>query len=249
MITSLVSMYERGAITADHLAAQCIQMIDPDDPGLVLSDLPNSILDRMLVYARRYQPDRMVSNYGESPTSDQVKATKNWIEDVQTMREGGKTTAEADWYQYEMEKRIVEILKSFAAPAGVNQYSLTIYQIAIEFAKRYEPDFNSMGRPLGGAGAGNRALTIYMANQLSKRIKAEKMDQVEMQFLHPADTESLIYKYNNQPIIATMPASGYPIPVYRFRQVSSQRFRPPFLGLPGDALHPQGLCKKQHNGH
>src|SRR5208337_4769451 len=55
------------------------------------------------------------------------------------------------------------------------------------------------GRPLGGAGAGNRALTIYMANQLSKRIKAEKIDQIEMQFLHPADTESLIYKYNNKP--------------------------------------------------
>ncbi len=53
-------MYEKGAITSDHLVAQCIQMIDPDDPGLVLSDLPNSILDRMLVYARRYQPDRMV---------------------------------------------------------------------------------------------------------------------------------------------------------------------------------------------
>jgi len=222
MITSFVSMYEKGAITSDHLVAQCIQMIDPDDPGLVLSDLPNSILDRMLVYARRYQPDRMVSNYGNLPTSDQVEAAKNWIDDLQTMREGGKTTAEADWYQYAMEERIVEILKSFAAPAGVNQYSLTIYQIAIEFAKRYELDFNRMGRPLGGDGAGNRALTIYMANQLSKRIKAEKIDQIEMEFLHPADTKSLIYTYNNKPIIATMPASGYPIPVYRLRQVSGQ---------------------------
>ena len=47
MITSLVSMYEKGAITADHLAAQCIHLIDPEDPGLVLSDLPNPILDRM----------------------------------------------------------------------------------------------------------------------------------------------------------------------------------------------------------
>ena len=36
MITSLVSMYEKGAITSDHFVAQCIHMIDPDDPGLVL---------------------------------------------------------------------------------------------------------------------------------------------------------------------------------------------------------------------
>ena len=52
MISSLVSMYEKGAITCGHPIAQCLQMIDPDDPGLVLSDLPNAILDRMLVYAR-----------------------------------------------------------------------------------------------------------------------------------------------------------------------------------------------------
>jgi hypothetical protein len=175
MINSLVSMYEKGAITADHLVAQCIHMIDPEDPGSVLSDLPDSILDRMLDYTRRYQPDRMISNYGTLPATDQVEAAKDWIEDLQAMRGGGKTTAEADWHQYKMEERIVEILKSFAAPVRVNRYSLSIYQIAIEFAKRYESDFNEMGRPIGGAGAGDRALTIYMANQLSKRIKAEKM--------------------------------------------------------------------------
>ena len=219
MISSLVSMYEKGAITCDHLIAQCLQMIDPDDPGLVLSDLPNAILDRMLVYARVYQPGRMVSNYGNMPTPDQVEAARNWIEDLQIMRDGGKTAAGSDWYQYEMEERIVEILKSLAAPVGTNQYALTIYQIAIEFAKRYEPDFKRMGRPLGGAGAGKRALTTYMANQLSKGIKAKRIVQIEMQFLHPADTESLIYKYNNKPIVATTHAAGYPIPVYRIRHV------------------------------
>ena len=218
MITSLVSMYEKGAITADHLVAQCIHMIDPDDPGLVLGDLPTSILDRMLAYTQRYQPNRMVSTYGILPATDQVEAAKSWIEDIRTMREGGKTTVEADWHQYKMEERIVDILKSFADPARLNQYSLTIYQIAIEFAQRYEPDFLKMGRPLGGAGAGNRALTIYMASQLSKRIKSGKTTQIEMQFLHPADIESLIYKYKDQQIIATTPAAGYPVPVYWLRQ-------------------------------
>jgi len=59
-----------------------------------------------------------------------------------------------------------------------------------------------------------------MANQLSKRIKAEKIEQIEMQFLHSVDTESLIYKYNNQQIVATTPAAGYPVPVYRLRQAT-----------------------------
>ena len=54
-----------------------------------------------------------------------------------------------------------------------------------------------------------------MANQLSKRIKAGKAREIEMLFLHPADTQSFVYKYKDQNIVATTPAAGYPIPVYR----------------------------------
>jgi hypothetical protein len=32
MKNSLVSMYEKGAITADHLVAQYIHMVNPDHP-------------------------------------------------------------------------------------------------------------------------------------------------------------------------------------------------------------------------
>ncbi len=72
------------------------------------------------------------------------------------MREGGETTAGADWHQYKMEERIMGILESIADPDQSHRYSLTIYQIAIEFAKRHESDFVKMGRPLGGTGAGKR---------------------------------------------------------------------------------------------
>jgi hypothetical protein len=89
-------MYEKGAITGDHLVAQCIHMIDPDDPGLVLSDLPNSISDRMLEYIRRYKPDRMISNYGILPATDQIEAAKIWIEDRLTPKAGARSNAEAD---------------------------------------------------------------------------------------------------------------------------------------------------------
>jgi hypothetical protein len=174
----------------------------------------------MLEYTRRYQPDRMVSNYGTVPAADQVESAKNWIEDLNTVREGGKTASGADWYHYRMEERIIDILKSFAFSAQSKQYSLAIYQIAIEYAKKYESDFENMGRPLGGVGAGNRALTTYMANQISKRIKAEQLKQIEMLFLHPADTQLLIYKYNNQEIVAATATARYPIPVYGLRQAN-----------------------------
>jgi hypothetical protein len=218
MISTIVSMYEEGAITADHLAAECIHMIDPHHPGSVLAELPEAVLDRILNYTRRYQPEQMLSSYGISPIFSKVEAARTWIEDFQRMREGSKTIAEEDWHRYKMEERVVEILRSFTAPNRVGGYILTIYQIAIEFAKRYESDFDAMGRPLGGVGAGYRALTVYMANQLSQRIKSGKIHQIEVLLLHPADTEFLLYKYKNESIfVMPSPALQSPIPVYRLR--------------------------------
>ena len=79
MIDTLVAMYKKGAITADHLVVQCLQMIDPKDPGLVLDSLPPGILSRMMHYACDYQPTRMLTNYGPAPAIDQVEAAKDWI--------------------------------------------------------------------------------------------------------------------------------------------------------------------------
>jgi len=44
MIETLVAMYEKGAITADHFVVQCLHMIDPKDPGAVLASVPPDIL-------------------------------------------------------------------------------------------------------------------------------------------------------------------------------------------------------------
>jgi hypothetical protein len=80
MIKRLVEMYQTGAITADHLVAECLHIVDPGHPELVLGMLPASILERMLKYARDYQPEAMRTNYGIAPAPDQVQAAKSWIE-------------------------------------------------------------------------------------------------------------------------------------------------------------------------
>ena len=96
MMTGLVAMYQKGAITADHLVAECLHRIDPEDPALVLNALPADILMRVLEYARGYRPGQMVSNYSVLPTADQVEAAKTWIEDVQTSKEIGILSSQAD---------------------------------------------------------------------------------------------------------------------------------------------------------
>ena len=66
MINDLVEMYESGKITAHHLAIECLQMIDPENPELVLHPLPTDVLDSMRQYIREYQPGRMKTNTGNT---------------------------------------------------------------------------------------------------------------------------------------------------------------------------------------
>jgi hypothetical protein len=80
MMNSLVTMYRKGMITADHLVVECLNMIDPEDPALVLGALPDEILARMLDLVRSYRPDGMVTNYGILPAIDQIEAARRWIE-------------------------------------------------------------------------------------------------------------------------------------------------------------------------
>jgi hypothetical protein len=76
----LAEMYQKGAITADHLVVECLHRLDPQHPEVVLRVLPSAVLERMLQYMREYQPERMRTNYGLQPAIDQVEAAKAWIE-------------------------------------------------------------------------------------------------------------------------------------------------------------------------
>jgi hypothetical protein len=78
MIRNLVEMYESGSITGYQVMMDCLQMLDPDNPNHVLSELPEEILDEMLAYARRYDPRRPHSATLIPPTEDQVRTAERW---------------------------------------------------------------------------------------------------------------------------------------------------------------------------
>jgi len=77
---SLVEKYQLGIITDDHLVVESLHMVDPENPGLVLSSLPDNILLQTLRFAREYENGRMVTNYGVLPAPDQILAARQWIE-------------------------------------------------------------------------------------------------------------------------------------------------------------------------
>lgn len=76
----LVRMYDKGAITAEHLAAESLHKLDPANPGLVLAALPRAVIECVVNYLDQYRPAAMKTNYGLPPAQDQVVAAKHWIE-------------------------------------------------------------------------------------------------------------------------------------------------------------------------
>jgi hypothetical protein len=96
MTTGLVAMYQKGAITADHLVAECLRRVDPENPALVLDSLPNEILLRMLEYAHQFRQGQMVSTYRFLPAIDQINAATVWIDEVQSSRSIGIVSSAAD---------------------------------------------------------------------------------------------------------------------------------------------------------
>ena len=81
MVDELIETYRDGAITGYQVMMNCLRMLDPNHPDLVLSRLPEEILEEMLDYARRYDPSCMRSIAGPPPAVDQVRAVRGWIEE------------------------------------------------------------------------------------------------------------------------------------------------------------------------
>jgi hypothetical protein len=78
-----------------------------------------------------------------------------------------------------------------------------------------------MGRPIGGAGAGDRSLTKYIATQLSQRIDSGTLRGIEQQFLFSADVKAFTFEYEDTDIVATPTEAGYPNSMYRLGQDSA----------------------------
>ena len=82
---------------------------------------------------------------------------------------------------------------------------LNAYQIAIAFRDRYSQEFQKIGKPIGGKGTGQQdSLAQYIALELSRRIKDNRITNIEGRFLYRGNLESLRYEYNGQIIESSL---------------------------------------------
>jgi hypothetical protein len=82
MTLSLLEKHSNGMLTDDQLAVESLNSLDPAEPGLALSDLPNHILRRVHRFATDGLHGNLVTNYGSLPKREQMLAATVWIEKV-----------------------------------------------------------------------------------------------------------------------------------------------------------------------
>jgi hypothetical protein len=77
---SLFEKYQLGMITDNELIVGCLNTVDPEHPEQALSSLPENILLRVFRFTKECGGRRLISNFGEIPSQDQILAAQHWIE-------------------------------------------------------------------------------------------------------------------------------------------------------------------------
>jgi hypothetical protein len=109
----------------------------------------------------------------------------------------------SQWDSLQMDRKISQILdvQSHDPTHHFGRPFLTPYQIAIAFQERHPQDFQTIGKPVGGKGTGQQdSLAQYIALELSRRIKDNKITNIDGRFLYRGNLSSLQYMSNGQTI-------------------------------------------------
>jgi hypothetical protein len=125
------------------------------------------------------------------------------------------------WDQHNIEDKIRAILA--AVPVNpkhsrAGRQFLTTYQIVLEFDRLHHNVVTLLGKPLGGKGTGQDALTIYFAGELAKRIADNRIMDIEIQFLAPQYINTIDFKINGSPMVATPHEANFTETFFRLKQ-------------------------------
>ena len=123
----------------------------------------------------------------------------------------------SQWDDLDMDVKISQILnvQSHDPAHHFGRPFLTPYQIAIRFHEQYRADFNAIGKPIGGKGTGQQdSLAQYIALELSKRIKDNRITNIEGRFLYRGNLKNLQYEYNGD-LIESSSMQAYDLSMFR----------------------------------
>jgi hypothetical protein len=125
------------------------------------------------------------------------------------------------WATLNIESKLRAILGSVAYPHHFSERPfVTPYQLAIEFARLHPTDFGTLAMPIGGVGTGPSSLSQYIARELSQRIKAGTIIDIEGSFLANLHLDSLSFDdvVHGVAVMSSLTGSAYPVSLFRVKE-------------------------------
>jgi hypothetical protein len=125
--------------------------------------------------------------------------------------------AQSMWDELRLSDAVTEILRRDSHVAGhkFGRPFLTPYQIAIELRTSFRPQFDRIGKPLGGKGTGQQdSVAQYLALQLARLAETESLPQVQGAFLARAHLDALTYSVGGESITSSS-EQAYDLSMYR----------------------------------
>jgi hypothetical protein len=125
----------------------------------------------------------------------------------------------SNWNSYNIETKVRVILSEVEYHNPKHHFGrpfMTAYQLAIEFARRYPQEFVNLGYPIGGRGSGVQiSLALYLARQLSARIKSVKITDIEGGFLSNLHLDNITFGNVGQKIESSLTKTNADLSMFR----------------------------------
>lgn len=122
------------------------------------------------------------------------------------------------WAEQGLLDKVTEILADVDWDHHFGRPFVTAYQLAIELQHRYPDVVEAIDRPVGGVETGQRnSLAQYLANQLSRAIKADPSFPVEGAGLWGGHMSELVFVVDGRPVRSSLVGTPYPLSMFRLR--------------------------------
>jgi hypothetical protein len=98
---------------------------------------------------------------------------------------------------------------------------VTAYKLAIELEARRPEAIALLGKPLGGAGGGERtSVAQYLSNQLSRLIRDNSAYPIEGAFMSNENLTAMVYRaHDGSEVRSTLAGTQLDVAMYRLRDV------------------------------
>ncbi len=128
------------------------------------------------------------------------------------------------WEDLELETLVLEALANVSLASDHHHFGrpwITAYQLAIELERQRLDVVVQMGKPVGGAGVGERdSVARYLAHQLSQQVRDRGAHHpVEGSFLSNKDAVEIRYRRDNgDDIRSSMTGTSFDTSLFRLRE-------------------------------